>query len=45
MAAILKFNFRNLYSDCVFKKMFLMGVHTFNVITFTPFHEEKEKIK
>ena len=36
------FNFKNLYWDCVFKNMFCMGVHIFNVITFTPFHHEKE---
>ena len=27
------------------QKMFLMGVHMFNVITFTPYHKEKEENK
>ena len=39
MSAILNFNFKNLYWDCVFKHNYF---HTFNVITFTPFHTEKE---
>ena len=37
--------FWNFNWDCVFKKTFLMGAHTFNVITFTPFHQEKDKKK
>ena len=35
-------NLKKLYWDCVFKNIFCMGVHTFNVITFIHFHNEKE---